>query len=740
MTNTPDTTASDAVTANPAGATFLQPSPRWGVLAGALAALALPASAWLSPWVDKAWLSLLALVLPPSLLQAPILHWSSLGWGATLWVTVVVALMAVASGPWHGARIAALCGAFSTLLLSLSVMGRAFSSADTQPLLCLAALWGGVGGRYAYDLWLRWSERRQAAHQRAVRVAVQQARADFLQQVARDLRTPIHSVVGVADLLAETALDLDQRRHMTVFKRSADALTRVVDDLGDLAKMENHRVTLKPAPIGLVTLLHEQINALRGEAEAKGLQLQLSLSSDLPRTVHGDVRRLSQVLSQVLGQAVRSTRQGRVSVEVRPHARHSDMVRFTVTDTRLSPVTGRLASLMEPFEGTRVDGKPRESAIGQALSERLVELMGGKLTIRQTEGKGCCVIFSVLLPVQAPGTAPANDTAPDAAAQTNTAAATATPKRQANAPGAETAVQVSAPLGTSPASRLAQQVTVLLVDDNYSTRELIESMLDRQRFTVLPCSNGREALEALNLTAFDIVLMDLEMPELDGWSAMRILRRQEVERKLRRTPVIALGTAPFETERQKALEAGFDEHLCKPLRKSRLLEHMARLLAQPPKHSTVAPAETNPVRHEQSDALNLLSQDGMVDVRTSVDNLGGDAGVYLDAIEHLAPALSNWPTRFRDALARQETDRARQMALDMQGILEIVGAGPCAAALGRMADALAQQDKGSSSHAAALGDLDGHLLPLLAALQQAAEKIRAGRDLSSKEQGHNSAF
>jgi signal transduction histidine kinase/CheY-like chemotaxis protein len=737
MTNTSDTTASDAVPAGPAGAAFLQPSPRWGVLAGALAALALPASAWLSPKIDAVWSMVLAVVLPASMLQAPILPWSSLGWSATLWATVIVALMAVSSGPWHGPRITALGAAFSTLLLSLSVMGRAFSSAETQPLLCLVALWGGVGGRYAFELWQRWSERRQAAHQRAVRLAVQQARADFLQQVARDLRTPIHSVVGVADLLAETALDLDQRRHMTVFKRSADALTRLVEDLGDLAKMENHRVSLKPAPIGLVTLLHEQINALRSEADAKGLQLQLSLSSDLPRTVHGDVRRLSQVLSQVLGQAVRSTRQGRISVEVRPHARHSDMVRFTVTDTRLCPLTGRLATLLEPFENPRADGKPRESAIGQALSERLVELMGGKLTTRQTEGKGCCVIFSVLLPAQAPGpvTTPAPGAVPHATAKVSAASA----NQQAPAPARPTAVQSNEPASATPTTGAAEQVTVLLVDDNYSTRELIESMLDRKRFTVLPCSNGREALEALNLTAFDMVLMDLEMPELDGWSAMRILRRQEVERKLRRTPVIALGTAPFETERQKALEAGFDEHLCKPLRKSRLLDHIARLLAQPPKHSTVAPADANPLRYEQSDALNLLSQDGMVDVRTSVDHLGGDAGVYLDAIEHLAPALGNWPARFRDALSRQETERARQMALDMQGILEIVGAVPCAAALGRMADVLAQQDKSSGSYAAALGDLDGYLLPLLAALQQAAEKIRAGRAMSSKEQGHNSA-
>lgn len=714
-----------------------QPSPSWGVFAGAILALMTAASALTLPWVEKAWRTVLGWSLPAAVLQAPVSGWSSLGWSLTLWVLCAVALGLVSTGPVHRGRLAAIAGSFAALIVCLALVGRAFSGAETQPLLCLLTLWGGIAGRVAYAQWQQSSERRAAEQQRAVRVAVQQARADFLQQVARDLRTPVHSVVGVADLLAETALDLEQRRHMGVFKRSSDALTRLVDDLGDLARIEAQRVTLKSVPISLVTLLHEQIGPLRADAEAKGVQVQLSLSADLPRTVSGDVKRLTQVVSQVIGAAVRNTRQGRVNVEVRPHARHSDLVRFTVTDTSLSPVTGRLASLMEPFEQGPTDARRRQSAIGQALSERLVELMGGKLTLRHTEGKGSCTIFSVLLP-----------------APCTTAPAPAVVDRPANA--AELArgetVPASAPTTTplpvldglhgSEANNSARPglVSVLLVDDNYSTRELIESMLDRKRYTVVPCSSAREALDALNLAAFDIVLMDLEMPDLDGWSAARILRRQEVERKQLRMPIIALGTAPFESERQKALDAGFDEHLCKPLRKSRLLQHMERLLALPAKSSTVASSEAPSLRFDQRDALNLLSQDGMVDVRNSVANLGGDANVYLDAIEHLAPALSQWPNRFREALAKRETERARQMALDMQGILEIVGAGPCAAALGRMAETLRNQRE-SSSHAAALGDLDGHLLPLLSALQQAADRIRAGRsDLPRKEQGQNSAF
>jgi signal transduction histidine kinase/DNA-binding response OmpR family regulator len=731
MTSTSDSAGRTA--SNPPGrlASWLQPQALWGSLAGGLLALALLGSAPVSPLVGGAWQALLAALLPTSVLAAPVTFGSSLGWGVTIWAVVAVGVVLVGNGPVHRGRLAALCAGLTAAVVALSLVGRAFSSADASPLLAVAVLWSAVAGRVAYARWQRWNDRRLAEQQRQVRQAMQQVRADFLQQIARDLRSPVNSVVGVADLLAETALDLDQRRHMNVFKRSADALTRLVDDLNDLARIETQKFTLKSTPLGLVTLLHDQIATIRPEADAKGLQLQLSLSADLPRTVHGDVRRLGQVLSHVLGQAVRGTRTGRVTVEVRPHAKDSDLVRFTVTDTSLSPMTGRLASLVEPFEVPGQDARARLSAIGQALAERLVELMGGKLTVRHSDGKGTCVIFSVLLPAKAPAVAAPSGETPRASDR---------PAARSEPASPEPAGGTAASGGDTVIEPVSGHVSVLLVDDNFSTRELIESMLDRKRYAVVPCANGREALEALETAPFDIVLMDLDMPELDGWSAMRILRRLESEKRLRRTPVIALGSAPFEAERQKALDAGFDEHLCKPLRKSRLLDSIARIIALPPKMATPAPAERQPARYEQRDALNLLAQDGMVDVQTSVANLGGDASVYLDAIEHLAPALANWPTRFRDALNRREIERARQMALDMQGILEIVGAGPCAAALGRMAAVLgSQQDL--PSHAAALGDLDGHLLPLLAALQQAAERIRAGRsETPRREQGHNSAF
>lgn len=703
------------------------PQPAWGVIPGAVLGLALVDSAWLTPALQQAWQALLHGLLPAAALQVAPRLGATVGWGLSMAAVALWALWALSRGPALPARLATLVGGSTAGVVALALAGRAFSAADALPFTAWALILGGVTGRVAFERAMAAFQRHQVEQQRQMRQALHQARADFLNQITREIRTPVNAVVGVADLLTETGMDADQRRHLNVFRRSADTLVRLVDDLNDLSRIEAGRIQLKASTIALVPLLHEQIAAIRQEAETKGLQVQLTLANDLARTVTGDRQRLSQVLSHLLNHAVKATRQGRIAIDVRPHARDGHLVRFAISDTSLSPVTGTLAGILEPFADAVHDRNRKSSGIGLALARRLCELMGGRLSVRHSPGKGTTVMFSALLP------------APHAAAAQPTSAVTA-PAASGTLPDLPT-------LHTSALTEAVAVKSVLLVDDNVSTGELIESMLDRQRFTVVSCRDGRQALQALEIARYDIVLMDLNMPELDGWSAIRILRRQELEKGLRRTPVIALGSAPFDVERQRALDAGFDQHLCKPLRKSRLLEAIAQATAAPAPNAAPAASATAPaqrpaaLRYDHRDPLNLLSHEGLVDVETALASIGGDAAVYLDAIEHLAPALSSWPNRFRDAMNRREFERARQMALDMQSILQIVGAAPCATALGEMAAALTGPED-LQRHAAALTRLEVQLLPLLDTLQRAAERIRSGRQGQQprKEQGHNSAF
>ncbi len=595
--------------------------------------------------------------------------------------------------------------------------------------MAYAACWG----------WLTWTAGRRRQAQEALAAAFGKAGAGSLAQITAELRVTVNAVLGVADLIAEDVAEGKNARQLAVLHRAADSLSRTLDDVDELGRAQSGQLVLNLAELPLLPLIHEQVSQVRQEAEGKGVQIQLTVAVDTPRCVKGDARRLAQVIAYMLNHSVRATRQGHIHLELRPHARDSRLLRFVVTDTSMSPMSSKLATLAAPFSDAIHERARHSTGIGLSLAAQLAELMGGKLSVRHSSGRGSIMILTALLPRETGQTGAA-------LRDTNTSAA-----RQVAGPS--NAVS-SAPRthGSALSLSLAGNgvKSVLLVDDNLSTRALIESMLDKNHFRVSTCSNGREALNALEIAPYDIVLMDLHMPLMDGSAAVRQLRKLEAERRLRRTSVIALGDMPFSMERLRCLEAGFDDHMSKPVRKSRLLESIHTHAASTALVSASAtanlprpPVPTGSQRYVQRDALSHLAHDGVVDVNAAVEGLGGNASIYLDAIEQLTPALYNWPARFRDTLARGETERARQMALDMQSILEVVRATPCAAALGHLARVLSASTTtpGDPTQSQALADLDRQMQALLLGLRHAVERLREGRnDLTEMQRKQNSAL
>jgi signal transduction histidine kinase/CheY-like chemotaxis protein len=640
-------------------------------------------------------------------------------------------------GPFQPARLNSQLGLASAAVVMLALAGKPASGAHVVPLLPLAALIGAYMGRRVHARWALMRERQVAALRHQWEDTTHKLRSDFLQQLTRELRAPVHSVIGIADLLQEEGLAADQRRHFNVFRRAAQTLSRLVDDVSDLARLESGTIKLAQTEFSLTTVLHDLLRRFRAEADAKGLHLELQISCEMPARVRGDLPRLKQLLACVLAHSVRSTRQGRVSVEVRTHSRQPDLIRFIVTDTSLGPVTGALAGMLQPF-ADHPSGQPRPVGVGLSVARRLAELMGGRLSVRHAAGKGTTTIFSALLPAAhtppQPGSSMAGQSPSPARKPARANLPGPTPRGESEPPDTpqDTAAgPLASPApGTTPATRDGRCISVLLVDDNICTRELLETFFDRARYRVVICSNGREALRAIAAAHYDVVLMDLNMPVMDGWAAVRALRAQEQARGQRPMPVIALGDVAFEMERQKCRDAGFDHHLSKPVSKKRLL-NLVDELVRPPSNAPVkqpqpAPAAQSRLRADQRDALALLAKDNRVDVRTAVDSLGGDASIYLDAIEHLAPALSGWPARLSKALAQADVARARQMACDMQNILDVICATPCAAALGKLARAL-EASADTDHHAQAHRELEQQLLPLMATLQSVAERLRQGR-------------
>jgi CheY-like chemotaxis protein/signal transduction histidine kinase len=681
----------------------------WAVPVGAVL---LPSMLWLSGLgsvAQQSWQQALSLILSETTQVAATQQNSSLAWNFCMALCVLCALWQLTRQPLQGRRTGLVLGTAAVSTLALALVGRAFSAADTQPQWPLLALLGMALAHAALVMSKRWSIQREAQREVLRREVGHEVSSVYLSQLTAELRGSTHAVLALSDLVIEQAPSGKPSPEMSALRRAAESLNQSLLDIEEMAAVHAHRLQLQITNVALLPLVHEQVNQIRQEAESKGLRLQLSVATDLPRRVMADASRVGQVLAHLLNHSVRSTRQGQIQLELRRHPRQPRMVRILVTDTSMSSISGTLSSITTPFCEAVQERARHGTGIGMNLAKQLAVLMGGKLSVRHSNGRGNVMIFTALLP--------------EASALPDEANIFEPTKTEPPAPVAqESQPELNLSL-VGDGSKV-----VLLVDDNASTRALIQAMLETERYRVVCCSTGAEAIRALNIAPYDIVLVDLYLAGMDGMATVQQLRQLEAQRRLVRTPAIALGAAPFDLERRKCLDAGFDDHLCKPVRRSRLLETISGLLsAKSSDRGTEQQATQSAHRYVHRDALNLLAQDNCIDVHDAVASLGGNSQIYLDAIEQLTPALYNWPARFQETLQRGDIERARQMALDMQSILEVVRARPCAQALGSVALTLLEKPLPTHRREEALTALDRQMLALLQCLRQAVDRLKEGR-------------
>jgi len=360
--------------------------------------------------------------------------------------------------------------------------------------------------------------------------AANRIKDQFLASMSHEIRTPLHAMQGMADLLRETPLSPRQHDYVDGFKHSLVHLTRLVNDVLDFSRMNAGRLVLSQEAFDLQAELEEVIALLAPQAAAKGLRLHLDWKLGIaPRRV-GDAVRLRQVMVNLVGNAIKFTEQGEVRVKV---TEHDGTLTFTVADTGRGITPEQQALLFRAF--SQVDGSStREfggAGLGLAISRGLVEAMGGAIGVQSRPGEGSEFHFSVRLPK------------------------------------AEPAPAASAPV--MPAAHL------LFVDD----AELNLSVL-REFFRDTPCRiefarNGREAVRAWERSRPDFILMDIQMPEMDGWEATRTIRDLELRHGCRPVPIVALTAGALDEDRDRSLAEGCTDFLTKPVSKERLISLIA---------------------------------------------------------------------------------------------------------------------------------------------------------------------
>jgi signal transduction histidine kinase/ActR/RegA family two-component response regulator len=389
----------------------------------------------------------------------------------------------------------------------------------------------------------------EAAQRQAHKLA--QAKSEFLAKMSHEIRTPLNGVIAAADLMAATQLNDEQHELLDTLRLSAKTLLGIINDILDFSKIEAGRMVLETLPFTPTVLVEEVVSIMAPAAHSKGLTVRTELSSSLPHSVAGDPLRLRQILLNFVGNAIKFTACGEVvirAMRLKKGKAQSAWLRFEVQDTGVGIPPEKQAGIFDAF--TQADSSVTRqyggTGLGLAICKRLVELMGGQIGVYSQPGQGSCFWFEVPLPVI-----------------------------QENAPE-ETTAQ---PSGSALNSHELDGVRVLLVEDNPVNQKVAIRMLQKLGCVVELAENGQQALEKLERASYDIVLMDMQMPVMDGLTATRLLRQREQQTGHHQV-VIALTANAMQTDRELCLEAGMDDYLSKPLTLDALQVMLLRWVAQ----------------------------------------------------------------------------------------------------------------------------------------------------------------